>query len=121
MPAPVEILTLVAQNVALTPFSLDQTASGAGTIAAAVAGHRYRLRAFTISSEGTEVTTARIRGTIQGVDTILGHLSTDDQVGMVMVLPGFIELDAGTAITSELTAGSTNGVLFMVYVEVVRG
>lgn len=123
MASPVVERRGVSQDVPLLPFTLDKTTTAAQTLgnAAAVPGRRYRVRGFMISSEGTEVTTARILGTIEGVSTILAHQSTDDQVGSVVMLPGFIELDVNTPIQAELSDASTNGVLFAVYAEAVSG
>jgi hypothetical protein len=111
----------VTHDVPLTPFSLEKTTSAAQAIAPAVAGRAYRLRDYTISSKGDNVVVARIRGTIGGVDTIIEHLSTDDQVGISKTLPGYIECDVGTAINAELDASSNNGILFSLKCEIVGG
>ena len=80
---------------------------------------KIRVRGFAISSEGTEVVTARIRATIGAANTIIFHQSTDDQVGSVVMLPGYIDCDANTALNAELDVASTNGILFTVYYELI--
>lgn len=110
--------TLLAPS--LTVATLDKTTAAAAAIVAASASTRHRLRGFGISSEGTEVVTARIRMTIGTSDTIVWHQSTDDQVGAIHDMgDGYIEGDTNTAINAELSGSSTNGVLFTVYYESV--
>ncbi|MFH1226845.1 MAG: hypothetical protein V1701_02940 [Planctomycetota bacterium] len=112
---------LVTPGTSLLVATLDKTAIGdADLIAAPGAGIKIRVRGFAISSEGTEVTTAKIKATIAAAaNTIIFHQSTDDQVGSVVMLPGYIDCDAATALEAELTAASTNGVLFTVYYELI--
>lgn len=111
---------LVTHGTSLSVATLDKTAAAAAAIVAAPgAGQKLRLRGFGISSEGTEVVTARIRMTIGTVNTIIWHQSTDDQVGSIHALPGYIDGDTNTAINAELSGASTNGVLFTVYYEQV--
>lgn len=111
---------LVTPGSSLSVGTLDKTATAAAAVVAAPgAGKRIRIRGFSISSEGTEVVTARIRATIGTVDTIVFHQSTDDQVGSVVMLPGFIDGDTNTAVNAELSGTSTNGVLFTVYYQTI--
>lgn len=107
-------------NTPLSVATLDKTtAAAAAIIAAPGASKKIRIRAFIVSSEGTEVVTARIRATIAGSDTIIFHQSTDDQVGAVIILPGYIDCDTNTAVNGELSGASTNGILFTIYYQTI--
>jgi len=113
--------SLVTLDTSLTPFPLTRTANGAVDIAPAVTGRKYRIRAIVISSAGSEVATATVTAALGGATTTIFQMSTDDQVGAVFVLPGYIECDASTAVQVNLSGNVTNGVMFTIYAEVVGG